>query len=65
MILAQTELIELTRRVKWSAQARELATMNIPYRRRSDGSVVVLKEDLHASAQKGQASPKLRLSQVR
>jgi hypothetical protein len=63
MILKTCELIELTRRVKWYAQARELDAMGIPYRRRSDGSLVVFVEDLHhASAQKGQASPKLRFS---
>lgn len=65
MILSKLELIELTRRVKWSSQAKELDTMNIPYRRRSDGSIVVLKEELnHASAQKGSASPVLRFSEI-
>lgn len=65
MILNQFELIELTRRVRWSSQARELTTMGIPFRRRSDGSIVVMKEDLqHASAKKGQASPRMRLHSV-
>ena len=65
MILNRFELIELTRRVRYSSQARELTTMGIPFRRRSDGSIVVMKEDLNASAQKGQASPRLHLHPVR
>ncbi len=65
MILSTTDLIELTRRVKWASQAKELDAMGIPYRRRTDGSLVVFVEDLHhASAQKGSASPKLRFSAV-
>lgn len=65
MILTDSEIAELTNKVRWSAQARELATMKIPYRRRTDGSIVVMKEDLHAPAQKRQASSGLRLPTIR
>ena len=66
MILTKPELIELTRKVKWSSQARELELMGIPYRKRSDGSLVVFSEDLHhASAQKRPASPRLHVPQIR
>ena len=62
MVLSKFELIELTRRVRYSSQARELTTMGIPFRRRSDGSIVVMKEDLNASATKRPAPPRLCLS---
>lgn len=63
VILSKLDLIELTGRIRWNSQARELTAMGVPYRRRSDGSIVVLREDLgHATKEKGSASPRLRLS---
>lgn len=63
MILTPEQIEELTDRVKFTAQAKELTAMGIPYRRRRDGSIVVIHEDLHhATKEKGQASPRLRLS---
>lgn len=62
MILTQAEIVELTNRHKFTSQAKELTAMRIPYRRRRDGSIVIIKEDLgHATKEKGQASPKLRI----
>ena len=61
MILTTDEIQELTRKKKSTSQARELVAMQIPFRCRRDGSIVVIKEDLHhASEKKGQASPTLR-----
>lgn len=61
MILTDETLRQLTKRTKWTAQARELNEMGVPYRRRSDGSLVVLEEDLHATTKNKPASSKLRL----
>lgn len=61
MFLTDDALFQLTKRTKWTAQARELNALGVPYRRRSDGSLVVLEEDLHATKKKGQAPSKLRL----
>lgn len=65
MILSNLELIELTRRVKYASQAKQLSAMSIPYRKRTDGSLVVFKEDLHATTKERQASPRLHLPKVR
>ena len=61
MFLTNDALCFLTKRTKWTAQARALNAMGIPYRRRSDGSLVVLEDDLHATTKNKQASSKLRL----
>lgn len=47
MILARDDIIELTGKVRRSAQARVLDALGIPYRRRTDGSIVVFSVDLH------------------
>lgn len=65
MFLTDVEICELTRKKRWSAQARELITMGLPFRRRSDGSIVISAEDIHATKKTGSPSPKLRLPQVR
>lgn len=65
LILSADELQTLTRRARPSWQARELDFLKIPYRRRSDGSVIVLREDLrteHASPAPRRREPQLRLS---
>lgn len=46
MFLTPAELVELTHRVKGAWQARELDKLGIAYRRRSDGSVIVLRTAL-------------------
>lgn len=43
MFLTQTEIEELTQRIQRNAQARELDLMGIPYRRRSDNTLVVMR----------------------
>lgn len=43
MFLTPAEIEELTQRVQRDAQARELDTIGIPYRRRRDGSLVVMR----------------------
>jgi hypothetical protein len=63
MILNSEQIQELTHKKKATSQARELIAMQIPFRRRRDGSIVVLQEDLYnASKKEGQAPPTLRLS---
>lgn len=46
MILSPDELVTLTARQRKSAQARVLAAIGVPYRRRPDGSLVVHSEDV-------------------
>lgn len=46
MFLTDAELIELTHRQYAAWQARALDAMKIPYRKRPDGTLVVLREDL-------------------
>lgn len=43
MILSPDQLIELTGKKYASAQARELDYLGIPYKPRTDGSLVVLR----------------------
>ena len=43
MFLSQAEVEELTKRIQRDAQARELEAMGIPYKRRRDGSPVVMR----------------------
>lgn len=65
MILSPQTLIELTGKVKRSAQARVLDGLGIPYRRRPDGTIVVFEADIDAPAQVKPRSPQLRLPQAR
>lgn len=67
LTLTPADLVEITGKVKFAAQARELDTLGIPYRRRSDGSLLVLLSDVdpnhrdpHATTQTRRA-PELRL----
>lgn len=46
LVLSQQEIADLTGRMRRSAQLRQLAFMGIPYRERSDGTLVVLR--IHA-----------------
>lgn len=43
MFLTQAEIVDLTRRIQSDAQARELDAMSIPYKRRRDKTLVVLR----------------------
>lgn len=66
MFLTAEELVELTGYVQAAAQARELQHLAIPYRRRRDGRVLVLTEDVRpaktASTAASERRPQLRLS---
>lgn len=46
MLLTDADLVALTGRSRPTAQARQLAALGIPYRRRTDGTIVVLLRDL-------------------
>lgn len=46
VMLAAADVEALTGRKRPSAQARQLAAMGIPFRRRTDGTIVVLLSDL-------------------
>lgn len=64
-ILMPSELAMITGRIRRSSQAKELDAMGIPYRLRSDKSIVVFRSELpgHESATKTkQRSPRLCLS---
>lgn len=43
MFLTPAEIEDLTQRIQRDAQARELDAMGIPYKRRRDGSLVVMR----------------------
>jgi hypothetical protein len=59
VFLTPDELVELTHRHKGAWQARELDKLGIRYRRRSDGSLVVLRDDLRTE-QDRVTQPRLR-----
>jgi hypothetical protein len=59
MFLTAAELVELTHRHKGAWQARELDKLGIRYRRRSDGSLVVLRDDLKTEQDRA-TQPRLR-----
>lgn len=61
MLLTPQEIIELTGRVKYRAQARQLAHLGIPYRVRTDGSLIVLRSDIDGR-QSMRREPQLRLA---
>lgn len=43
LTLTEAEVRELTRKVRYSAQARELRHLGVDYKPRADGSLVVLR----------------------
>ncbi len=61
MILTQDEIQRYTNKKRHTAQARELKAMGIPFKQRSDGSPVVLQDDLLSSRATTSKAPKLRL----
>jgi len=58
MILTPPELEQLTGRKRTDAQARELRHMGIPFRCRSDGTIVVLRIHVeHGQTQEKESTP--------
>lgn len=53
--LTKPELRSLTGKIRWTAQLRELEAMGIPYKRRTNGSLVVIRAHVegHQEAQAG------------
>ncbi len=62
MFLTPDELKQLTERERPSWQARQLAHLGIPFRRRSDGTLIVLREDVRMELGKtvSKREPQLR-----
>ena len=60
MFLSPDEIQALTRRRKFAAQARELDALGIPYRRRSDGSLVVLQVHVDWAHPRPSRQPQVR-----
>jgi hypothetical protein len=66
MILTPADLAALTQRKQRAAQIRELRALGVPFRQRTDGSIVVFRKDLdEPPAQKRPPSPALRLPETR
>lgn len=61
MILTPGEVEALTKKERPGWQARELDHLGIPYRRRSDGSLLVLWDDVRATQDVRPREPTLRL----
>lgn len=61
MILTAKEVADLTGKERPGYQARELDHLGIPYRKRSDGSLLVLWEDVRATQDVRPREPRLRL----
>ena len=67
LVLSPQELIEVTGKVKASAQSRELDAMRIPYKIRRNGSLCVARvhvEGLPPTGAKIQAEPELQLDNL-
>jgi hypothetical protein len=52
--LSPEELEDYTRKVKFSAQARVLDVAGVPYRKRPDGSLIVLRVHVDYETEKKQ-----------
>jgi hypothetical protein len=63
MILTPTELATLTQRTRPGWQRKQLEFLGIPYKPRSDGTLIVLWEDVRAThnVQPRRREPQLRL----
>lgn len=57
LVLSPEEIADLTARVRVTAQARQLAHMQIPFVPRSDGSLVVLRSAVEAVTAAAVAKP--------
>ena len=62
--LTNSELIELTGKIRPSAQARELRHMRIDFRRRRDGAIVVLRRELECHERITNGKPTINLKAV-
>jgi hypothetical protein len=64
MILCEQEIRDLTRKRRSAWQAKELDFLGIPYARRSDGSLIVLRGHVDALQHREPATrePRLRLA---
>ena len=66
LTLSPEEIAEVTGKQRPTAQARQLETMGYPYRRRSDGSLLVLKADIRNETEEERPTPtRVRLPQTR
>lgn len=63
MVLTPSELETLTGRHRAGWQLKQLQHLNIPYRRRTDGSLIVLWKDVDGTqdTQPARREPQLRL----
>jgi hypothetical protein len=61
VLLTADNLRELTGKEKPSAQARQLDHLGIPYRRRSDGTLVVLRVHVETPHHVQPREPRVRL----
>lgn len=61
MILSDDQIEQITRRRRAAAQIKQLRALGIPYRLRTDGSIVVFEQDIAAQAgPRGKPAPALR-----
>lgn len=61
MLLTAAEIAELTNKDRPGWQARELDHLGIPYRRRTDGSLVVLRAHVEGTQDVPRRQPQVRL----
>lgn len=61
MILSEEEIVVLTKKSRHAWQARELDFLGIPYKPRSDGSLLVLRIHVEATQDTPRREPQLRL----
>lgn len=61
MILTHDQIIELTGKVRAKAQCRQLDFMGIPYRKRINGTPVVLASDLSPTEKTERVGPRFDL----
>jgi hypothetical protein len=62
VILSPAELLSLTGRQRAGWQARQLEHLGIPYKRRTDGSLVVLRAHVEHLQDREPRRPQLRLA---
>ena len=60
MFLTADEIRELTGKLRPSAQEKVLASMGIPFRKRPDGSLVIVRTDLLTAPIGQEKGPALR-----
>lgn len=63
IVLSPQEIADLTNKKRPSAQVKELTVMRIPFKRRRDGSLAVMRIHTHhgTPAKEQHASPKVSL----